>query len=79
MIRPFHKIKRLEVCGKKYLVDCGMEQGIDVFENVPIPVSGNTVGELADVLQRPIILWKPIFLMGRNRQLWQKKRRCAAL
>ena len=24
----------LEVCGKKYLVDCGMEQGIDVFENV---------------------------------------------
>ena len=28
----------LEVCGKKYLVDCGMEQGIDVFENVPIPV-----------------------------------------
>ena len=69
----------LEVCGKKYLVDCGMEQGIDVFENVPIPVSGNTVGELADVLQRPIILWKPIFLMGRNRQLWQKKRRCAAL
>ena len=28
----------LEVCGKKYLVDCGMEQGIDVFENVPVPV-----------------------------------------
>ena len=28
----------LEVCGKKYLVDCGMEQGIDVFENVTIPV-----------------------------------------
>ena len=24
----------LEVCGKKYLVDCGMEQGIDVFENL---------------------------------------------
>ena len=24
----------LEVCGKQYLVDCGMEQGIDVFENV---------------------------------------------
>ena len=33
----------LEVCGKKYLVDCGMEQGIDVFENVPIPVPANTV------------------------------------
>lgn len=33
----------LEVCGKKYLVDCGMEQGIDVFENIPIPVSANTI------------------------------------
>ncbi len=29
----------LEVGGKRYLVDCGMEQGIDVFENVPIPVN----------------------------------------
>ena len=29
----------LEVGGRKYLVDCGMEQGIDVFENVPIPVN----------------------------------------
>ncbi len=28
----------LEVNGKYYLVDCGMEQGRDVFENVPIPV-----------------------------------------
>ena len=33
----------LEVCGKQYLVDCGMEQGIDVFENVPIPVPADTV------------------------------------
>ena len=33
----------LTVCGKKYLVDCGMEQGIDVFENVPIPVPANTI------------------------------------
>ena len=33
----------LEVCGKKYLIDCGMEQGIDVFENVPIPVSADTI------------------------------------
>jgi len=33
----------LEVCGKKYLVDCGMEQGIDVFENVPIPVPASTI------------------------------------
>ncbi len=29
----------LEVGGRRYLVDCGMEQGIDVFENVPIPVN----------------------------------------
>ena len=28
----------VEVAGHKYLVDCGMEQGIDMFENVPIPV-----------------------------------------
>ena len=28
----------LEVCGKYYLVDCGMEQGIDVFQNIPLPV-----------------------------------------
>ena len=29
----------LEVGGKLYMVDCGMEQGRDVFENVPIPVN----------------------------------------
>lgn len=29
----------LEVGGRKYLIDCGMEQGIDVFENVPLPVN----------------------------------------
>ena len=33
----------LEVCGKKYLVDCGMEQGKDIFENVPIPVAAGTI------------------------------------
>ena len=33
----------LEVCGKQYLVDCGMEQGIDVFENVAIPVPASTI------------------------------------
>ncbi len=33
----------LEVCGKKYLVDCGMEQGVDIFENVPLPVSASTI------------------------------------
>ncbi|MBO5513467.1 MAG: MBL fold metallo-hydrolase [Mogibacterium sp.] len=29
----------LEVAGKKILVDCGMEQGADLFENIEIPVS----------------------------------------
>lgn len=33
----------LEVGGKQYLVDCGMEQGTDVFENVPIPVNPGTI------------------------------------
>ena len=33
----------LEVGGKQYLVDCGMEQGADIFENVPIPVNPGTI------------------------------------
>ena len=33
----------LEVGGKRYMVDCGMEQGTDIFENVPIPVNPATV------------------------------------
>ena len=28
----------LEVGGRYYLVDCGMEQGTDVFQNIPLPV-----------------------------------------
>ena len=33
----------LEVDGHQYLVDCGMEQGIDMFENIPIPVPAGTI------------------------------------
>ncbi len=33
----------LEVGETKYLVDCGMEQGIDVFENKPIPVEASKI------------------------------------
>ncbi len=33
----------LEVGGKRYLVDCGMEQGVDVFKNVPIPVPAGEI------------------------------------
>ena len=29
----------LEVGGRYYMVDCGMEQGTDVFQNIPLPVS----------------------------------------
>ena len=28
----------LECCGRNFLIDYGMEQGINVFENVPLPV-----------------------------------------
>lgn len=28
----------IEACGKKFLVDCGMEQGRNLYENKPIPV-----------------------------------------
>ena len=33
----------LEVGGRYYLVDCGMEQGADVFQNVPLPVAANQI------------------------------------
>ena len=29
----------LEVSGRNILVDCGMEQGADIFENIEIPVA----------------------------------------
>ena len=29
----------LEVGGRYYMVDCGMEQGTDVFQNIPLPVN----------------------------------------
>lgn len=28
----------IEACGKKFLVDCGMEQGKNLYENIPLPV-----------------------------------------
>lgn len=33
----------LEVNRKYYLVDCGMEQGIDVFQNIPLPVPAENI------------------------------------
>lgn len=29
----------LEVCGKRILIDCGMEQGVDIYENFPLPIA----------------------------------------
>ena len=29
----------LEVCGKRILIDCGMEQGEDIYENYDLPIS----------------------------------------
>ena len=33
----------IEACGKKFLVDFGMQQGEDIFENVQIPVSPSNI------------------------------------
>ena len=33
----------LEVSDRYYLVDCGMEQGIDVFQNVDLPVPASHI------------------------------------
>ena len=33
----------LEINGRNFLVDCGMEQGKDEFENVPLPISASSV------------------------------------
>lgn len=33
----------LEACGKKILIDCGMEQGVNVYENADLPVSYSNI------------------------------------
>ena len=33
----------LEACGKTILVDCGMEQGQNIYENAPLPVKYSDV------------------------------------
>ena len=33
----------LTVGGRFYLVDCGMEQGVDVFQNMPLPVAPSQI------------------------------------
>ncbi len=36
----------LEACGKRILIDCGMEQGADMFENCDIPVAPDEIDAL---------------------------------
>ena len=36
----------LEACGKKLMIDCGLEQGRDLYENVPLPVAPGEVDAL---------------------------------
>ena len=33
----------LEACGKRVLVDCGMEQGPDIYKNEELPVKASDV------------------------------------
>ena len=33
----------LQCGGENYLIDCGMEQGVNVFENAPIPVPAGQI------------------------------------
>ena len=33
----------LEVGGRYYMVDCGMEQGADVFQNIPLPIPADAI------------------------------------
>ena len=33
----------LEACGKNILIDCGMEQGPDLYENQEIPVTAKEI------------------------------------
>ncbi len=33
----------ITACGKRILVDCGMEQGADIYENCDLPVAPNTI------------------------------------
>ena len=40
----------LEVAGKHILVDYGMEQGINVFENVPLPVAESMIDKIRQII-----------------------------
>ena len=33
----------IEACGRRILVDCGMEQGVDLYENTPLPIQPSDI------------------------------------
>jgi len=37
----------LEACGKRILIDCGMEQGADIYENCQLPIAPGAVDAIA--------------------------------
>ena len=37
----------VEACGKRFIVDYGMEQGLNVYENVDLPVNAGNLGRQA--------------------------------
>ena len=43
-------------CGKRFLVDCGMEQGKDIFENAELPVSPGSLDFLLLTSKSTLIL-----------------------
>ncbi len=58
----------LEAAGQRYLIDCGMEQGKDIYENQPIPVVAP--GEIDGVLAThacPHRSYRPAAIAGAQR------------
>jgi metallo-beta-lactamase family protein len=46
----------LYACGKKIMIDCGMEQGENVYENVELPVSPNDIDAMLLSFSIPIFI-----------------------
>lgn len=47
----------LECCGGNFLIDYGMEQGVNVFENVPLPVLPGQI-DVIFLTRAPVVpLW----------------------
>ena len=48
----------IEACGKRFLVDFGMEQGVDYFENAKIPCPPGNIDFVLLAKCRHSILWQ---------------------